>query len=385
MTSSCRVPFEGQDVVATLIDDLPGDVTLTIEGVDGHDRSLERQHFQQPGHGGNFIGFGVGGNLRQDQALLTAPSGHHVQRRLAAGRIEGAAQDLAVNRDDALCGFGTAHPEALKAAAELVGIEQTQNPAERVMTWHTVLQFQETAEELLLGLGKLGHIHGALPATQYGAKRNHQQFQQIVAPGIARARIVQPFKASAEPFHPSFSTHRIQQLVGRVDDAQTRKSIYLRQAISNAIPMHRWPQALDATQGETARLRDAPKAISVKVVARRGVSRALRKGIRREMHASIARHRDALIALCRRYDVERLEVFGSAARGDDFDPARSDADFLVTFKPESRLPPLEQFLGFAEALEDLLGRPVDLVEPQGVKNPYILAGINRSREVVYAA
>jgi uncharacterized protein len=102
------------------------------------------------------------------------------------------------------------------------------------------------------------------------------------------------------------------------------------------------------------------------------------------MHADIARHRDALIALCRRYDVERLEVFGSAARGDDFDPARSDADFLVTFKPESRLPPLEQFFGLAEALEALLGRPVDLIEPQVVENPYILAGINRSREVVYA-
>jgi uncharacterized protein len=103
------------------------------------------------------------------------------------------------------------------------------------------------------------------------------------------------------------------------------------------------------------------------------------------MHADIAKHRDALIALCRRYDVERLEVFGSAARGDDFNPASSDADFLVTFKPESRLPPLEQFFGLAEALEALLGRPVDLVEPQVVKNPFILAGINRSREVVYAA
>jgi uncharacterized protein len=102
------------------------------------------------------------------------------------------------------------------------------------------------------------------------------------------------------------------------------------------------------------------------------------------MHADIARHRDALIALCRRYDVERLEVFGSAARGDDFDPASSDADFLVTFKPESRLPPLEQFFGLAEALEALLKRPVDLIEPQVVTNPFILAGINRSREVVYA-
>ena len=85
------------------------------------------------------------------------------------------------------------------------------------------------------------------------------------------------------------------------------------------------------------------------------------------MHADIARHGDALIALCVRYDVERLEVFGSAARGADVDPASSDADFLVTFKPESRLPPLEQYLGFAEALEALLGRPVDLVERKALE------------------
>lgn len=103
------------------------------------------------------------------------------------------------------------------------------------------------------------------------------------------------------------------------------------------------------------------------------------------MHADVAQKRDALAALCRRYDVARLEVFGSAARGVDFDPARSDADFLVEFKVQSALPPLEQFFGLARALEDLLGRPVDLVEPSAVKNPFIRAAIDRSREVVYAA
>jgi hypothetical protein len=103
------------------------------------------------------------------------------------------------------------------------------------------------------------------------------------------------------------------------------------------------------------------------------------------MHAEIAEKREELIALCRRYDVARLEVFGSAARGTDFDPARSDADFLVEFKPDSQLPPLEQYFGLARALEELLGRPVDLVQPRAIKNPFMLAGINRSREVVYAS
>jgi predicted nucleotidyltransferase len=103
------------------------------------------------------------------------------------------------------------------------------------------------------------------------------------------------------------------------------------------------------------------------------------------MHPEIAHKREALIALCERYDVARLEVFGSAARGVDFDPAVSDADFLVEFKAGSRLSPLEQFFGLANALEDLLGRPVDLVEPSAVKNPFVRARINQSREVLYGS
>src|SRR5258706_783727 len=103
------------------------------------------------------------------------------------------------------------------------------------------------------------------------------------------------------------------------------------------------------------------------------------------MHTDIAEKRQELIALCQRFDVARLEVFGSAARGTDYDPAVSDADFLVEFKAGSALPPLEQFFGLANAMEDLLGRPVDLVEPSAVKNPFIRAGINRSREVLYGA
>ena len=101
------------------------------------------------------------------------------------------------------------------------------------------------------------------------------------------------------------------------------------------------------------------------------------------MHPSIAEKRDDLAALCRSYGVTRLEVFGSAARGSDFDPARSDADFLVAFGEEDGLSALDQVFGFAEALEDILGRPVDLVESSSVRNPYLRAAIDRSKELVY--
>jgi len=103
------------------------------------------------------------------------------------------------------------------------------------------------------------------------------------------------------------------------------------------------------------------------------------------MHPLIQEKRADIAALCRRYRVRHLEVFGSAARGEDFDPASSDADFLVEFEPESDLPPLEEFFGFQAALSRLLERPVDLVEARAVRNPYVRADINRTREVVYAA
>jgi predicted nucleotidyltransferase len=84
------------------------------------------------------------------------------------------------------------------------------------------------------------------------------------------------------------------------------------------------------------------------------------------MHADIAEKRQDLIALCRRFGVVRLEVFGSAARGADFEPSRSDADFLVTFSPEARND-LSAFADFKDALEALLGRSVDLVEREAVE------------------
>lgn len=97
------------------------------------------------------------------------------------------------------------------------------------------------------------------------------------------------------------------------------------------------------------------------------------------MIADISRHRAELQALCRRFRVRRLEVFGSAARGDDFDPARSDIDFLVEFAAEAD--DLARFVDFKEALEALLARRVDLIDRKAIelsrnyiRKRHILAG-----------
>jgi uncharacterized protein len=99
----------------------------------------------------------------------------------------------------------------------------------------------------------------------------------------------------------------------------------------------------------------------------------------------IRAHREELQALCHRFHVRRLDLFGSAARG-DFDRVLSDVDFLVEF---DRDPPqalsLKAYFGFKEALEALLGRPIDLVEPGALRNPYLRASIERPRESLFAA
>ena len=101
------------------------------------------------------------------------------------------------------------------------------------------------------------------------------------------------------------------------------------------------------------------------------------------MIAEILSHREELDELCRRFHVRRLDLFGSAA-GDDFDAERSDLDFLVEFEP----PPgcyADAFFGLKESLEQLFGRPVDLVAAASIRNPYFRESVQGSKVPLYAA
>jgi predicted nucleotidyltransferase len=102
------------------------------------------------------------------------------------------------------------------------------------------------------------------------------------------------------------------------------------------------------------------------------------------MHSSINQHKLDISIICKRYRVSKLDVFGSAARNDDFNFENSDADFLIEFAPEVQVG-LGEFIGVKTELEKLLGRKVDLLEPEAIVNPYVFASINRNRETVYAA
>ena len=98
----------------------------------------------------------------------------------------------------------------------------------------------------------------------------------------------------------------------------------------------------------------------------------------------IEHRRPEVAALCSRFGVQSLAVFGSAADG-AFDPARSDIDFLVEFSQDDAGSLFHRYFGLQEALEQLFGCKIDLVTASALRNPYFIASVNKSRQSVYAS
>lgn len=88
------------------------------------------------------------------------------------------------------------------------------------------------------------------------------------------------------------------------------------------------------------------------------------------MTALLEVHRDEVAAVCRRLGVERLDVFGSAVR-EDFDPNRSDLDFLVRFASPHDSGYADRYLELAEGLERVFQRRVDLLTERSLHNPIL--------------
>lgn len=93
-------------------------------------------------------------------------------------------------------------------------------------------------------------------------------------------------------------------------------------------------------------------------------------------------HVEDIRRMCERYRVRRLDLFGSGAAA-DFDPLRSDLDFLVEFPRLAPKDHADAYFGLFKALCELFRRDIDLVEMEGVSNPYVRAAIERTRVPVY--
>ncbi|MFN7021715.1 MAG: nucleotidyltransferase family protein [Phycisphaerales bacterium] len=92
----------------------------------------------------------------------------------------------------------------------------------------------------------------------------------------------------------------------------------------------------------------------------------------------------AIAELCVKHGVHRLELFGSAACG-DFDPERSDIEFLVEFADKSYKGMADRYFGLLFGLEAVFNRRIDLATVSSLKNPYVLKSVNETKVPVYAA
>jgi predicted nucleotidyltransferase len=101
------------------------------------------------------------------------------------------------------------------------------------------------------------------------------------------------------------------------------------------------------------------------------------------MNSAVANSIDQIKELCAKYDVQSLYLFGSASTG--VDTEQSDIDILVEFKVLSFEDYTDRYFSLHYALEDLLGKQIDLVTTNSLSNPYFIKSIEETKHLLYAA
>lgn len=85
--------------------------------------------------------------------------------------------------------------------------------------------------------------------------------------------------------------------------------------------------------------------------------------------------------ICSLYRVQKLELFGSALKGPF--SSNSDIDFLVRFNTIPLEDYFDNYIKFKTSLENLIGRKVDLLEEQTLKNHFLIESIEQDKLKLY--
>ena len=90
-----------------------------------------------------------------------------------------------------------------------------------------------------------------------------------------------------------------------------------------------------------------------------------------------------IVDLCRKHKVKTLAVFGSILT-DRFND-QSDVELLVDFEPidMDKEEYVRNYFDFRDALESLFSRKVDLIEEKALRNKYLIANVNRTKQMIY--
>ena len=101
------------------------------------------------------------------------------------------------------------------------------------------------------------------------------------------------------------------------------------------------------------------------------------------MKSIIKENISTLQELCKTYDVKTMYVFGSVCT-DHFDD-NSDIDILISFKEISIERYTDNFFNLHYKLEELFNRKIDLLTENSLSNPYFIASVEETKQLLYAA
>lgn len=93
---------------------------------------------------------------------------------------------------------------------------------------------------------------------------------------------------------------------------------------------------------------------------------------------------EALKELCRRYKVKSLYAFGS----DKYTPIyrKSDIDLLIEFEPDISIEEYtDNYFLLHNKLTELFRRKIDLVTHRSLSNPFFIADVEQTKQLLYGA
>jgi uncharacterized protein len=111
-----------------------------------------------------------------------------------------------------------------------------------------------------------------------------------------------------------------------------------------------------------------------------GTATDTRRKSKRQMHA-LEKNTSDIIKLCENHKVKSLYAFGSVLT-DRFN-SESDIDLIVDFANIEVEDYADNYFDFKFSLQDILKRPIDLLEEKAIKNPYFWQSLNKQRQLIY--
>lgn len=183
------VPLDGQQVVGSFADDGLGNVPLASHGIDRDDASLHVEQFQQLRNGGDLVAFFRGGRLPKTQAALRGKGGNHMQGRAFVHLVDRSTNRLAIDGNELFAHPFIHQPDPLnEPKTELFGIDERENPVDRIVRWNSVSKSSVLDEPLLLRLAEKNNLFPIIRSAHHS--RDNQQddvveFVLVIAPGRA--------------------------------------------------------------------------------------------------------------------------------------------------------------------------------------------------------